>query len=80
MPTYFIPPLILDTVVPLKQFLTDNPQLVVPVTTFLLLISFGIGLPAAVGLFPQVSSIDAEDAEEQFRGLGYEEFYYNKGL
>jgi hypothetical protein len=54
--------------------------LVVPVTTFLLLISFGIGLPAAVGLFPQVSSIDAEDAEEQFRGLGYEEFYYNKGL
>jgi uncharacterized membrane protein len=80
MPTYFIPLLILDTVVPLKQFLTNNHQLVVPVTTFLLLISFGIGLPPAKGLFPQFSSIDADDVEEQFRGLGYEEFYYNKGL
>ncbi|KAL7432867.1 hypothetical protein ACHAXM_003289 [Skeletonema potamos] len=80
MPTYFIPPLILDTVTPLKQFLMDNPAMVVPVTTFLLLVSFGIGLPAAVGLFPQVSSIKAEDVEEKFRGLGFEEFYYNKGL
>ena len=80
MPTYFIPPLLLDTVTPLKQFLIDNSLMVVPVTTFLLLVSFGIGLPAAVGLFPQVSSIKVEDVEEKFRGLGYEEFYYNKGL
>jgi hypothetical protein len=80
MPTYFIPPLILDTFTPLKQFLMDNPAMVVPVTTFLLLVSFGIGLPAAVGLFPQVSSIKSEDVEEKFRGLGYEEFFYNKGL
>lgn len=80
MPTYFIPPLLLDTVTPLKQFLMDHSLMVVPVTTFLLLVSFGIGLPAAVGLFPQVSSIKAEDVEEKFRGLGYEEFYYNKGL
>lgn len=80
MPTYFIPPLLLDTVTPLKQFLMDNSLMVVPVTTFLLLVSFGIGLPAAVGLFPQVSSITAEDVEEKFRDLGYDEFYYNKGL
>jgi hypothetical protein len=78
MPTYFIPPLILDTVVPFKQFLTNNPQLVVPVTAFLLLISFDIGLPAAVGLYPQVSSIDADNMEEQFRGLGFEEFTTTK--
>ncbi len=80
MPTYFIPPLILDTVTPLKQFLVDNPAMVVPVTTFLLLVSFGIGLPAAVGLFPQVSSINTKDVEEKFQGLGYEELFYNKGL
>jgi hypothetical protein len=80
MPTYFIPPLILDTVTPLKQFLVDNPVMVVPVTTFLLLVSFGIGLPAAVGLFPQVSSISTKDVEEKFQGLGYEELFYNKGL
>lgn len=80
MPTYFIPPLILEAVSPLKQFLVENPALVVPVTTFLLLVSFGIGLPAAVAIFPQLSSIKAKDVEEKFRGLGYEEFYYNKGL
>ena len=80
MPTYFIPPLILDTVTPLKQFLVDNPAMVVPVTTFLLLVSFGIGLPAAVGLFPQVSSINTKDVEEKFQGLGYEVLFYNKGL
>ena len=80
MPTYFIPPLLLDTVTPLKHFLVDHSLMVVPVTTFLLLVSFGIGLPAAVGIFPQVSSIKAEDVEDKFRGLGYEKFYYNKGL
>lgn len=80
MPTYFFPPLILNNVAPLKQFLMDNPAMVVPVTTLLLLVSFGIGLPAAVCLFPQVSSVKAEDVEGKFRGLGYEEFYYNKGL
>lgn len=80
MPTYFIPPLILDTVAPLKQCLIDNSQMTVPVTTFLLLVSFGIGLPCAVGLFPQVSTIDADDAEEKFRQFGFDKFYYNKGL
>lgn len=80
MPTYFIPPLILDTVAPLKQFMADYPTFIVPITTFLLLVSFGIGLPAAVGIFPQISCIKADEVEEQFQELGYDEFYYNKGL
>mmetsp|Transcript_28069 Transcript_28069/g.59254 ORF Transcript_28069/g.59254 Transcript_28069/m.59254 type:complete len:479 (+) Transcript_28069:336-1772(+) len=80
MPTYFIPPLILDTITPLKQFLNENPSLVVPMTTFLLLLSFGIGLPMAVGLFPQVSSVKVEDVEDKFAQLGCDELYYNKGL
>ena len=80
MPTYFIPPLILDTVAPLREYLSEHSMMVVPMTTFLLLVSFGIGLPCAVGLFPQVSSIKVEDVEERFGELGYEEFYYNKGL
>jgi hypothetical protein len=79
MPTYFIPPLILDTVTPLKQYMAENPSLLVPITTSLLLVSFGIGLPAAVGIFPQISSIRADEVE-QFQGLGYATFYYNKGL
>ena len=80
MPTYFIPPLILDTVAPLKQFMADYPSFIVPITTFLLLVSFGIGLPAAVGIFPQISCVKADEVEEQFQELGYDEFYYNKGL
>ena len=80
MPTYFIPPLILDTVAPLKQFMADYPTFIVPITTFLLLVSFGIGLPAAVGIFPQISCVKADEVEKQFQELGYDEFYYNKGL
>jgi hypothetical protein len=59
----------------------------VPITTFLLLTSFGIGLPATVAMFPQISSVDAKDVEERFQHLRdpqtnkpYDVFYYNKGL
>ena len=82
MPTYFIPPLLLETdLTPLKDYITvENPSLTVPITTFLLLISFGIGLPMTVALFPQRASIGTEDVEERYQNLGYDEFYYNKGL
>ena len=79
-PTYFIPPLLLETITPLKSFMAENPIMIVPITTFLLLISFGIGLPCTVGLFPQISRIKTEDVEEKYQGLGYDELYYNKGL
>lgn len=78
MPTYMIPPLLLETV--LKPCLVDHPSMTVPMTTFVLLISFGIGLPCAIGIFPQMSTIEEHAAEEKYRGLGYEKFYYNKGL
>jgi hypothetical protein len=80
MPTYFIPPLILDTVEPIKHYMCENPTTVVPITTFLLLVSFGVGLPCAVGMFPQMSKIRAIDVESKFRDLGPDEFYFNKGL
>ena len=79
-PTYFIPPLLLETITPLKSFMAENPIMIVPITTFLLLISFGIGLPCTVGLFPQISRIKTEDVEKKYQGLGYDELYYNKGL
>ena len=59
----------------------------VPLTTYLLLVSFGIGLPATVGIFPQISQIPAANVEERFQYLRdphtqqpYTVFYYNKGL
>lgn len=86
-PVYFLPPILLATLPPLKRYLTKAPQMTVPITTFLLLTSFGIGLPATVAMFPQISSVDAKDVEERFQHLRdpqtnkpYDVFYYNKGL
>mmetsp|Transcript_14621 Transcript_14621/g.20669 ORF Transcript_14621/g.20669 Transcript_14621/m.20669 type:complete len:459 (-) Transcript_14621:103-1479(-) len=87
MPVYFIPPLLLDTVEPIKLFLEQNPSSTLPITTYLLLVSFGVGLPATVGMFPQMSKIDVSDVEEKYQNLvdpqtgeTYTEFFYNKGL
>lgn len=87
MPTFFIPPLLLGTVEPLKQLLMDNPSLGLPVTTYLLLVVFGVGLPAAVGFFPQMSKLDAADVEPKYQDLvdpltnaPYTHFTFNKGL
>lgn len=55
-PVYFLPPLLLG-MGPLKKLVTTRPSTRVPVTTFLLLTSFGIGLPATVAIFPQIVSI-----------------------
>lgn len=84
-PVYFLPPLLLG-VGPFRRLLTKSPQLTVPVTTAFLLTSFGIGLPATVAIFPQMSAISVDDVEPRFQHLRdaqqrpYETFYYNKGL
>jgi len=85
-PVYFFPPLLVAAG-PIKHFITKNPVLAVPITTYLLLVSFGVGLPVSTALFPQISEIDPNDVEEKFQHLRhsktqqpYEKFYYNKGL
>ena len=85
-PVFFGPPLLVS-VGPIQRYLLAHPAMTVPVTTFLLLTSFGIGLPATVAIFPQMSTIDAAAVEEEFRELvdpttqqKYDKFYYNKGL
>jgi sideroflexin-5 len=84
-PVYFLPPLLLGTA--FRGYLARKPAMVVPVTTYLLLTSFGVGLPATVAIFPQISSIGADAVEERFQHLRdpatnkpYAVFYYNKGL
>lgn len=85
-PVYFLPPLLVS-MGSLKALVTRRPQLAVPVTTFMVLASFGIGLPATVAIFPQISEIPAPEVEDKFQHLRhprtnqpYEVFYYNKGL
>jgi hypothetical protein len=85
IPVYFIPPLLL---VPLqKTLLVKYPQLSLPVTTYLLLTSFGLGLPCTIAMFPQIAEIDASEVEAKFQHLRdpetdapYKVYYYNKGL
>jgi sideroflexin-5 len=85
-PVYLLPPMLLSTGI-LKRYLSRYPAAAVPLTTYLLLVSFGVGLPATVAIFPQVSKIKREDAETKFQdlcdpqtGKHYPVFYYNKGL
>ena len=85
-PVFFGPPLLVS-VGPIQRYLLAHPAMTVPVTTYLLLTSFGVGLPATVAIFPQMSTIDASAVEDDFRQLvnpetqrPYEKFYYNKGL
>ena len=86
-PVYFLPPVLLGAVPPIRRYLAQKPGMTVPVTTYLLLVCFGCGLPATVAIFPQISSIPAAQVEERFHHLRdpstqkpYEVFYYNKGL
>mmetsp|Transcript_7362 Transcript_7362/g.10802 ORF Transcript_7362/g.10802 Transcript_7362/m.10802 type:complete len:152 (-) Transcript_7362:1825-2280(-) len=84
-PVYLVPPLLLETITPLHTYMVEHSS--IPLTTFLLLTSFGFGLPAAVAIFPQRGRISSQDVEPKFRSLidpatnqPYKEFYYNKGL
>lgn len=69
-----------------KNMVIKNPAVSVPLTTYLVLVAFGLGLPSTVAIFPQISEIAVKDCEEDFQGLRgknglpYEKFYYNKGL
>ncbi len=85
-PVYFLPPLLVQTLPPLRSLLRRSPHLTVPITTYLLLVSFGFGLPSAIALFPQIRSIEVDDLEEGLRlelrseDFPYTRLYYNRGL
>jgi hypothetical protein len=85
-PVYFFPPLLLG-LGPFQRLLTKHPTTRVPLTTYLLLTSFGLGLPATVAIFPQIVSISPDQVEAKFQHLQdpktqkpYTKYYYNKGL
>jgi sideroflexin-5 len=86
-PVYFLPPLVMGVLPPFQRIVQKNPRTRVPLTTFLLLVSFGVGLPITTAIFPQIAQLAAKDAEAPFQQLvdpktqqPYQIFYYNKGL
>lgn len=86
-PVFFLPPIVVSYLPIIRNYIMKFPQMAIPISTYLLLVSFGVGLPATVAIFPQISSIPASDVESKFQGIinpktnqPYEIFYYNKGL
>jgi hypothetical protein len=85
-PVYFLPPVVMSALPPIKNAIARNPMLSVPITTYLVLVCFGIGLPASVAIFPQMGEIKVDEAEEKYRNLmdkngqPHRVLYYNKGL
>lgn len=88
-PVYFLPPLLMSSIPFLKNMIARNPATSLPITTYLLLVSFGLGLPATVAIFPQISEISVDEVEEKFQrhlksSKGNHDvptkLYYNKGL
>ena len=87
-PVYFLPPLMMGAIPLLKNAVMRNPMIRVPMTTYLLCVCFGIGLPASIAIFPQMGEIKVKDAEEKYHNLQdiqnggkpYDVLYYNKGL
>ena len=75
VPVFGFPPLILATP-PFRRFLTKHPKLTLPVSTALLFIGFGFGLPASIAAFPQKGTIEHVEPGLSARGP----VYYNKGL
>jgi len=58
-----------------------HPASVIPMTTFVTMIMFGYGLPAAVAIFPQVGSLETSDLEESLQNeIKFLSVRYNKGL
>jgi hypothetical protein len=86
-PVYFLPPVLMAGIPPLKSALAKHPRARVPVTAFMCLTSFGVGLPATTAIFPQIIAIAPDEAESKFQHLvdpktqkPYTSYYYNKGL
>jgi len=86
IPVLLVPPLLMNKLSFIKKIVARNPALSTPITLYLLLTSFGIGLPAACALFPQIVEVPVQELETKFHNLrDYEgrkiqKVYYNKGL
>lgn len=83
---YLIPPLVLSTQ-GVILYLARHPAMNIPMTTYVILTSFGLGLPTSLAVFPQISEMSVSEVEEKYRdlvnpatGKPYKVFYYNKGL
>ena len=84
LPTFFLPPLFM-MLPPIASAAAASPVVSITVNTFVTLVGFGLGLPAAVAVFPQigelnVNEIDDAKLKEAAKARGLQTVFYNKGL
>ena len=65
-------PALLATVPALKRAVARHgAAAALPITTYLLMVCFGLGLPAVVGIYPQYGTIEASKLEVEFQQVPY---------
>jgi len=83
LPTFFLPPVFMML---LPSALAAAPVAGLALNTFVTIVGFGLGLPAAVAVFPQTGElrVDEIEADSEVRraaeSRGLRSVFYNKGL
>ena len=54
---------------PVAAACTANPALALPLSTFVTIVAFGFGLPAAISVFPTNLEVNVKDLEPEFHDL-----------
>ncbi|XP_058504895.1 sideroflexin-5b [Solea solea] len=80
MPIFVLPPIIMSYLERLR-FLQSHRRLLLPVHSFVCLVTFGLSLPVAISLFPQISQIEVSRLEPEIAmATDCKVVTYNKGL
>ncbi|XP_070818743.1 sideroflexin-5b [Chaetodon trifascialis] len=80
MPIFVLPPIIMSYLERLR-FLQSNRRLLLPIHSFVCLVTFGLSLPVAISLFPQMSQIEVSRLEPEIAmATDCKVVTYNKGL
>ncbi|XP_025928551.1 sideroflexin-5 isoform X8 [Apteryx rowi] len=80
MPILVLPPIIMS-ILEKTSLLRSRPRMILPVQSLVCLAAFGLALPLAISLFPQMSEIETARLEPEIAAAtSSETVVYNKGL
>ncbi|XP_037635688.1 sideroflexin-5b isoform X2 [Sebastes umbrosus] len=80
MPIFVLPPIIMSYLERMR-FLQSNRRLLLPIHSLVCLVTFGLSLPVAISLFPQMSQIEVSCLEPEIAmATDCKVVTYNKGL
>nr|XP_057932635.1 sideroflexin-5b isoform X4 [Doryrhamphus excisus] len=80
MPIFVLPPIIMSYLEGLR-FLQTKRRLMLPIHSLVCLLTFGLSLPVAISLFPQMSQIEVSHLEPEIAmATDCKVVTYNKGL